>query len=320
MIDDRTLITISVPVLNEEDNIERLLDRLDAFAAVESGYRFEFLFTDNRSTDNTFSILKARAETDPRIRVLRFSRNFGFQKSILTNFLNSRGAAAVQIDADLQDPPELISEFLRHWEKGYKVVYGVRRRRKESAVMSWLRNAYYYLVDVLSHTPIPRGAGDFRLIDRKIMEHLRVVDEQTPYLRGLIADLGYAQVGVPYDREARVAGQSKFRPFQLIELGIDGLTAQSIRPLRFITVIGVLVCLASFLSILYYLFVFIWSGGMLPSGFTTLVIMTLFSIGLNALFMGVLGEYVGRIFNNTRGLPLAIIEEQAGQENEETKP
>lgn len=318
MNDTSPLITISIPVLNEEENIDRLISRLGDFAATETDYRFEFLFTDNCSKDQTFHMLKEHAKIDSRVRVLRFSRNFGFQKSILTNYLHARGAAAIQIDADLQDPPEMISEFLRHWEKGYKIVYGVRRRRQEGILMNRLRDAYYWLVAAISHSPVPKGAGDFRLIDRIIIEHLREVAEQTPYLRGLIADLGYAQVGIPYDRTSRIAGKSKFSPFDLIELAIDGITAQSVRPLRLITMIGVVVCILSFLAILMYILEFMTSGGEPPSGFTTLVTMMLFSIGLNALFIGVLGEYIGRTFNNTRGLPLSIIEESVGPDSEES--
>ena len=155
----RTLITISIPILNERDNLEALLARLDAVAKTEAGYDFEFLFTDNASEDDSFEYLTERAKDDPRIRVLRFSRNFGFQKSILCNYQNARGAAAIQIDADMQDPPEMISDFLRKWEEGYKVVYGIRKRRQESPVMHWSRKIYYALVTWLSQTDVPRDAG-----------------------------------------------------------------------------------------------------------------------------------------------------------------
>ncbi|MEQ9244454.1 MAG: glycosyltransferase family 2 protein, partial [Nitratireductor sp.] len=178
----RKLITISVPVYNEEENIPALHAALSELAERENGYDFEFLFTDNASTDRTFELLCERAREDDRIRVLRFSRNFGFQKSILTNYLNANGAAAVQIDADLQDPPRVISDFLRLWEQGYKVVYGIRRRRQENPVLNLSRRAFYAVITNLSQTPVPRDAGDFRLIDRVIIENLRGIDEQTPYL------------------------------------------------------------------------------------------------------------------------------------------
>lgn len=310
MTAERPLITISIPVFNEFENIDRLIARLESVFATEPGYRFEILFTDNDSTDGTFEKLAEKAKDNPHIRALKFSRNFGFQKSILTNYLEARGVAAIQIDADLQDPPELISGFLREWEKGYKVVYGIRKRRRENPVIHLLRRTYYKVVAYLSHVPLPTDAGDFRLIDRVIIEHLRRIDEQTPYLRGLIASLGYPQTGISYDREQRTAGRSKFRMLQLIELGIDGITAQSTRPLRLITMVGVLLCVLMVPFFLYYLLVPFVVSAQVPSGFTTIVLLLIFLIGFNALLMGVIGEYIGRIFNNTRSLPITIVEQR----------
>ncbi len=307
---DRRLITVSVPVLNEAENIDALLERLNSLAKKENGYDFEFLFTDNASSDDTFEILNERARKDPRIRVLRFSRNFGFQISILMNYLNARGNAAVQIDADLQDPPEMISEFLREWENGYKVVYGIRKRLPEFFLLRWTRKSYYRLVRYLSETDIPVDAGDFRLIDRAIIEELRSIKEQTPYLRGVIANMGYAQIGIPYDRVARTAGYSKFNFTGLVSLALDGITSQSTRPLRIVTLFGVAICGLSVVAGLYYLMEFLLRGNQLPDGFTTLALIGLTSLGLNALFIGLVGEYIGRIFNNTRGLPLALIEQR----------
>lgn len=306
----RCLITISIPVYNEEDNIKLLLDRLCRLAEKELQYEFEFLFTDNASTDRTFELIAEQAANDKRIRVLRFSRNFGFQKSILTNYRNARGDAAVQIDADLQDPPELISEFLRKWEEGYKVVYGVRRRRKESAFLAFSRKLYYSLIDNITSYPVPRNAGDFRLVDKLILNELLSVREQTPYLRGIIASLGYAQIGIPYDRDQRKAGESKFNLLQLIEFGLDGITAQSVRPLRLMTIFGFVVSILSMLAGIYYLSASLFYYEKLPGGFTTIVLLIIFLIGLNAFLLGLIGEYVGRIFNNTRGLPLVYISER----------
>jgi polyisoprenyl-phosphate glycosyltransferase len=304
----QTLITISIPVYNEEANIDRLHGALAEFAESEKGYEFEFLFTDNASEDSTFRKLHELALTDKRVRVLRLSRNFGFQKSILTNLLNARGAAAAQIDADLQDPPALISQFLREWEKGFKVVYGVRRHRRENFLLSRARGAYYALVSWLSHTHLPRNAGDFRLVDRTIIEHLRLLHEQSPYLRGLIASFGYAQKGIVYDRDSRKAGVSKFRLFNLVELGLDGITSQSTRPLRLITIFGFLISFFSVFAVIYYMFAYFVIGNVDMTGFTTIILVLFGILGLNAMFLGLIGEYVGRIFNNTRGLPISIIE------------
>lgn len=317
----RKLITFSIPAFNEEESIPRLLERLDRVAATHADrYDFEFLFTDNASEDRTYEILTAAGARDSRIRVLRFSRNFGFQRSILTNFVNARGDAAVQLDADLQDPPELVAEFLHLWEKGYKVVYGVRRVRQESWLLNKARRRYYRLVRRLSEVPVPKDAGDFRLIDRVVIDHLRTLDDQAPYLRGVIASLGYPQIGVSYERDTRKAGKSKFGFMKLFLLGVDGITSQSTKPLTYITIFGFLMCAATFLLAFVYLGLYLSGSEHLTRGFTTLVLMLLFSIGMNALMIGVVGEYIGRIFNNVRGHPFTIIEKtfESGREKSTT--
>jgi polyisoprenyl-phosphate glycosyltransferase len=310
---NRKLITISVPVLNEEGNIDRLLDRLHLVAKQNAAYDFEFLFTDNVSTDGTFAKLAEKAVMDRRIRVLRFSRNFGFQRSILTNLLNARGAAAIQIDADLQDPPELVADFLAKWETGYKVVYGVRRQRLEHWVLRLARKAHYRTIRALSEVEVPLDAGDFRLVDRIIIEHLRTYVDQTLYLRGIIASLGYPQIGIPYDRTARTAGRSKFNLAKLIALSIDGICNQSTKPLHYITVFGFLTSIVVAIMVLMYVLIFFFSSYDLPPGFTTLTLLMLTSIGINAAFVGLIGEYVGRIYNNVRGGPMTVIVDRIEQ-------
>lgn len=303
----RKLITISIPVLNEEGNIDRLLGRLDAVARHNAQYDFEFLFTDNASTDRTFALLAERAATDRRIRVLRFSRNFGFQRSILTNYLNAKGSAAIQIDADLQDPPELFTEFLSKWEEGYKVVYGIRRQRVENPALKLARKLHYRIVQGLSDVSVPLDAGDFRLIDRVIIEALRQEIDQAPYIRGMIASLGYPQIGIPYDRATRVAGRTKFNLPALVRLSIDGICSQSTLPIQYITTFGFFISLCTMALILVYLIAYFSGGNGFARGFTTLVLLMLVSMSMQTLFIGVIGEYVGRIYNNVRGKQLTII-------------
>jgi glycosyltransferase involved in cell wall biosynthesis len=303
----RTLITISIPVFNEEDNIDRLIARLDAVARDIPRYDFEFLFTDNASTDNTFGKLAEKAATDRRIRALRFSRNFGFQRSILTNFLNAKGAAAIEVDADLQDPPELIAEFLARWEQGYKVVYGIRRQRTENAFLKFARKCHYRLIHALSEVPVPLDAGDFRLIDRVIIEALRQQVDQSPYIRGIIASMGYPQIGIPYDRTVRVAGRTKFNFVTLVRLSIDGICSQSTLPIQYITMFGFLTSLLSAFLVIVYLILYFSRIEGAARGFTTLVLLMLVSMSLQTMFIGVIGEYVGRIYSNVRGGPLTII-------------
>jgi dolichol-phosphate mannosyltransferase len=304
---DKPLVTISIPVFNEEGNIDRLIGRLQAVAESVPDCDFEFLFTDNASTDDTFAILADHAEREPRIRVLRFSRNFGFQRSILMNILNARGDAAIQIDADLQDPPELVADFIAKWREGYKVVYGIRRRRKESAFLRLGRKLHYRLINWLSEVEVPLDAGDFRLVDRVVIEHLRTFEDRSPYIRGIVASIGFPQIGIAYDRSERIAGKSKFDLFKLVNLSIDGICSQSTKPLQWITLFGLGVSVLSILLIVGYLGAYLVGATEGEGGFTTLVLLVLGSIGLNSAFIGLLGEYIGRIYSTVRAGPVAII-------------
>ncbi len=307
----RRLVTFAVPVFNEESNVPALLDRLKRTAEnLSSSYDFEFLFTDNCSTDNTVALLDAASSEDPRIRVLRLSRNFGFQRSILTNYLNSRGEAVIQIDADLQDPPEMAHDFLAMWERGYKVVYGVRRQRAEGRAITLFRRIGYNIIDRLSEQSIPPGAGDFRLIDRVVVEALRSYTDHSPYLRGLIAELGYKQIGLEYDRAGRTEGDSKFGLKQLLGLGFDGLFSTSMVPLRIATWAGIAAVVLSSLGVIYYVYLRL-SDPRLALGMISLHILVLISMALNAILIGIVGEYVGRTFKNTRGGPLALVEDRS---------
>jgi polyisoprenyl-phosphate glycosyltransferase len=306
----KRLVTISVPVLNEADNIKPLLERLRAVADLNSRYEFEFLFTDNASTDATFERLAEEAIRDSRIRVLRFTRNFGFQTSVLSNYQNANGDAAIQIDADLQDPPELFSDFLAAWEKGYKVVYGIRRSRPENFILQSARKLFYRGLASLSAVDVPVDAGDFRLVDRSVIEELRKVRDDAPYIRGTIAQFGFKQIGIPYDRAERKRGSSKFRLFSLIRLAVDGVCSQSTKPLELISLSGAILSFLSFFGSLFYFTWFIFVVRKPPQGFTTLVILILMSTSIQTAFIGMLGEYIGRIFRNTRHIHAPIIDQR----------
>ncbi len=311
MGNDKKLISIVVPVFNEETNIEPLYAALiPILQQLEAGYDFELLFTDNHSTDRTFEILRRLALKDSRVRVLRFSRNFGFQRSIYTGYVHARGQAAIQIDCDLQDPPELIVEFIRKWEEGYRVVYGERLRRQEAWHMNVIRKIFYRLIDFLSEDKLPFDAGDFRLVDRRVLDVLQQIDDCQPYLRGLIATLGFNQIGIPYVRNERRSGESKFSMAQLFGLALDGILNHSVMPLRLATGIGLVVSVTTFLGIVVYFVGKILLGKPWPPGFTTLVVLILGSLSLNALFLGIIGEYLGRIYRQVKKRPLTIIENE----------
>jgi glycosyltransferase involved in cell wall biosynthesis len=309
----KPLISICVPVFNEERNIRPVYDALvTTLAEVNEQYEFEFLFTDNHSSDRTFEVLAELASVDPRVRAIRFSRNFGFQRSILTAYNNARGDAAVQIDCDLQDPPSLIIEFLRKWQSGYQVVYGVRTTRKESWGMSTTRKIFYRLIDSLSDDPLPHDAGDFRLIDRRVLDQLLKFDDYQPYLRGAIAALGFEQIGIPYSRAERHYGESKFSFGELIGLALDGILNHSVVPLRIATYLGLLISLLTFLGIVGYGIGRVVFGANWPPGFATVIMLILGSLSLNALFLGIIGEYIGRIYRQVKNRPLTIIERELG--------
>jgi dolichol-phosphate mannosyltransferase len=305
----KKLISIIIPTYNEEDNVAQAYNALLGLKqSLEKIYDFEFLFTDNHSSDKTFGILSQLAEKESRLKVLRFSRNFGYQRSIYTGYVNAKGDAAVQLDCDLQDPPEMIPEFLRLWESGYQVVYGIRRSRKENWLINTVRKIFYYLIDLLSEDSLPRHAGDFRLVDRQVLDELRKINDQQPYLRGAIATMGFNQIGVPYDRAKRLRGKSKFSFSELVHLGIDGILNHSIIPLRIASYIGITVSLLTLLGSICYIIARFVFGKDWPAGFATTTVLILASISLNALFLGIIGEYLGRIYRQVKKRPITIIE------------
>jgi polyisoprenyl-phosphate glycosyltransferase len=313
------LISIAVPVLNEADNLDALYARLDGLAQRMAGKcELEFVFTDNASSDGTWDKLTELSARDERIRAIRFSKNFGFQRSILANYVHARGDAVMQIDADLQDPPELLEQFFDLWRQGYQVVFGVRRKRREGVLMNALRKAGYWVIDKIGEYPIPRDAGDFRLIDRKVVEALKKYNPSNPYLRGLIAGMGFRQIGVPYDRDARVAGESKFGVGQLIRLGLSGVFNHSVIPLRLATYAGVLLVGLSVLGALYYVFLRLVHPD-LPQGLASIHILVLFGIGFQSLLLGILGEYLLRIYVMLRAEPVAIVAQSLNFKQDELK-
>lgn len=305
---DKRLISIVIPVLNEAANIRPVYERVRAvFAGLES-YDYEIVFTDNHSSDDTFARIAEIAETDSAVRVFRFSRNFGFQRSILEGYRRAHGDAAVQLDADLQDPPELIPHFLELWSSGYAVVYGVRASRKEHKVIELLRKAFYRIAAVMSEDPLPLDAGDFRLIDRTVLDVLGELDDAQPYLRGSIAAMGFEQVGVAYARAGREEGASKFSAHDLLALSLDGILNHSILPLRFATYTGLVVSLLTFVGMAVFLVGRLAFGQLWPAGFATTTMLILLSLSLNALFLGIIGEYLGRIYKQVKRGPNTIIE------------
>ena len=303
------LISIVIPVFNEEHNVERAYGELKRVTRALESDTFEFLFTDNHSSDRTFAILSGIAAQDPAVKVIRFARNFGFQPSVMTGYRLAQGAATIQIDADLQDPPDLFGAMLQKWREGFDVVVGVRRRRPENQALASLRRLFYRLLQRVGGAHLTPDAGDFRLLDASVIDKLRRVDDAHLYLRGLVSSLARRQVSIPYDRSARHGDQSKFPLLSLVRLALDGFIAHSTLPLRFAFFVGLFMAFASAALASFYLVARLLVGQDWPAGFATTEILLLFGIALNAMFLGVIGEYVGRIYDDVRRRPVTVIEE-----------
>lgn len=316
---NKPLISISIPVLNEAGNIDALYRRLCALAEVmHDRCDLEFVFSDNHSDDESWAMLTALSQADARVRAIRFSKNFGFQRSILANYMHTRGDAVMQIDADLQDPPEMLEAFFEQWQQGYQVVYGIRKNRPEGGLLRAFRKLGYWVIDKISEHPIPRDVGDFRLIDRKVIQSLCQIKTANPYLRGMIANLGFNQIGISYDRDARTAGESKFNVSRLIRLGLTAVFNHSTVPLRAASFVGGIILAASVIGALYYLVLKILHPE-LPQGVASIHILVLFGIGLNSFLLGIIGEYLLRIYLVLRADPVAIIEQSLNIDSSELK-
>jgi polyisoprenyl-phosphate glycosyltransferase len=308
------LLSVVVPCLNEEAALRDTHTRLSA-ALGELPIHVEIIYVDDGSTDGTPEVLRELQGFDKRIRVVRFSRNFGHQMAITAGLEHATGDAVVIIDADLQDPPETILSFFRKWEEGFDVAYGVRTEREgETAFKLWTAKLFYRCITRLSDTKIPLDTGDFRLMDRRVVEVLLGMPERDRFVRGMVSWLGFSQVAVPYRRESRVAGVTKFSFFKMLRFAMDGIFSFSIVPLRVATWTGFI---TSFLSILGIVLVslehFLGVEG-LVRGWTSTMFAVLFIGGVQLICMGIIGEYIGRIYGEAKHRPLYVVRETLGFE------
>jgi len=313
------LLSVIVPCLNEEEALRGTQVRLSS-ALEQIPTNFEIIYVDDGSTDATPEVLRELQAYDSRVRVVRFSRNFGHQMAITAGLEHAAGDAVVIIDADLQDPPETIMDFFRKWQEGYDVVYGVRTEREgETAFKLWTAKLFYRFMTRLSDTQIPMDTGDFRLMDRRVLNVLLGMPERDRFVRGMVSWLGFSQVAVPYRREARVAGVTKFSFFKMLRFALDGIFSFSIVPLRVATWTGFI---TSFLAILGIVLVslehFLGVEG-LVKGWTSTMFAVLFIGGVQLICMGIIGEYIGRIYGESKHRPLYVVREILGFEKRETK-
>jgi dolichol-phosphate mannosyltransferase len=302
-------ITVVIPLYNEEGNLPELIRRTRAVLE-GGGIPYRLLFVNDGSRDGTLRLLKSLAAADDRVRVLSFSRNFGHQVSISAGIAHADGAAAVVMDGDLQDPPEVIPDLLRKWSEGYDVVYAVRRKRKEGFIKRAGYSLFYRMLRSISSVEIPLDSGDFSLMDSRVVDLLRSFPERNRFLRGLRSWVGFRQTEWSYERMARHSGEPKYRTRQLLKLAMDGFFAFSTVPLQLATYLGFLAAGLGFLYLLYAL-----ASRLLyhnPAGWTSLAAIILFLGGTQLLILGILGEYLGRVYEEVKQRPLYILDERIG--------
>lgn len=315
---DGPLVSVVVPCFNEQEVLRGTNERLGA-TLEQMRLRFEIIYVDDGSADSTPEILRDLAKGDERIRVVRFSRNFGHQMAITAGLEHASGDAVVVIDADLQDPPELILEFVQRWMEGYDVAYGVRAERDgETAFKLWTAKIFYRCIDHLSDTRIPLDTGDFRLMDRRVVDALLSMPERDRFVRGMVSWLGFSQVAVPYRRAARTAGVTKFSFFKMLRFAMDGIFSFSIVPLRLATWTGFAASGIAILGIVLAVIERIFGVTGLVRGWTSVMTAVLFIGGVQLICIGIIGEYVGRIYGESKRRPLYVLRERIGFEPAES--
>lgn len=300
------LVSIVVPVLDEEKMSVLFLAEIRKILAPES-IRFEVVFVDDGSTDNTLNYLVDQSKQDKRIRVIALSRNFGKEAALTAGIDAARGDVVIPMDVDLQDPPELISQFLSRWQQGYDVVYGVRATRdSDTRVKRATAGWFYRFFNKVSPVQIPENAGDFRLLDRKVVEEIKQLPERNRFMKGLFAWVGFKSIGVPYQRQARRADESKWNYWKLWNFALDGVVGFSTAPLRMWVYVGALVATLSFVYGSFIIVRVLVHGVDVP-GYASLMTAVLFLGGVQLLSMGILGEYLGRLFTEVKGRPIYIV-------------
>jgi len=310
----RPLISVVIPVFNEIEVIDQCYQRLTRVMTGLEPFDYELLFIDDGSRDDTHARLVEISQADAHLRVIRFSRNFGHQIAVTAGIDAAAGAAVVIIDADLQDPPELIPQMVAKWQDGFDVVYGVRKRRTgESRFKRYTAAAFYRLLRGFTNIEIPLDAGDFRLLSARAAAELCRLREKDRYVRGLVSWVGFRQTGIEYERDSRFAGETKYPLRKMIKFALDGITSFSSLPLKLASWLGYL---ASFLAFVYLASVFVQRTlGHTVEGWATIMVAMLFLGGVQLICLGIIGEYIGRIFNETKARPMYVIESvhQQGQ-------
>jgi polyisoprenyl-phosphate glycosyltransferase len=312
----KPLISIVVPCYNEEEGIEEAIKRLTQLALSIKQFDTEIIFVDDGSHDHTRHLIKVSVNKDTRIKLIGLARNFGHQIAVTAGIDAAQGDAVILIDADLQDPPEVILNMIAKWQEGFDVVYGVRSMREgESSFKLLTAGIFYRLLNRLSDIPIPLDTGDFRLMSRPVVNALKAMRERDRFVRGMVSWVGFKQVAMPYKRSKRFAGKSKYPLRKMLNFALDGILSFSIKPLQMSVVMGILFSCASFAGIFYVLYQRLFTN-IWVEGWTALMIVLLLIGGLLLISLGIIGEYIGRIYNEVKQRPLYITDESIGLKEE----
>ncbi|HHU11364.1 MAG TPA: glycosyltransferase family 2 protein [Intrasporangiaceae bacterium] len=308
MSDARPLISYVFPIYHEEGNIDLLHERVgEAVATVDVDA--EFIFVNDGSTDGSLDRLIALSERDERVVVVDLARNFGHQMAVTAGIDHARGDAVIIMDADLQDPPAVSLELIREWQDGWDVVYAQRRTRKDGAFKRATADLFYRVLGAMSTVEIPRNTGDFRLIDRAVADQLRRYGEHSRFLRGMVSEIGFKQKAVLFDRDARHSGTTGYPLRKMIRFAIDGITSFSAKPLQLISRAGLVVSFLALLGMLYAVGVRLFFPEQVVEGWTFIVTAVFLVGGLQLLLMGIIGTYIGRIYDEVKGRPLYGVQE-----------
>jgi dolichol-phosphate mannosyltransferase len=311
-------LSVVIPAYNEQENLPTLYVRLVA-ALSPLGLTYEIIFVNDGSRDATLPTLQQLAAADQRVAAIDLARNFGHQVAISAGLDHSRGRAVIIMDGDLQDPPEVLPEFIAKWREGHDVVYAIREQRKEGPLKRAAYNLFYRTLKRVANIDIPLDAGDFCIMDRRVVDLLNGMPERNRFVRGIRSWIGLTQTGLAYERHARHAGKPKYTLTRLIYLALDGLISFSFVPLRMISLAGLVVSLLSILIAIFYA-VQKLTIGLSPPGFATIVVAIFFLSGIQLITIGVIGEYVGRIFEEVKGRPLYVVRKIWGRDGRPAPP
>ncbi|GAB1787519.1 glycosyltransferase family 2 protein [Priestia megaterium] len=308
--------SIVVPVYNEEEVIHETYRRLtEVMRSTKEAY--ELLFVNDGSKDRTTEIIKEYSEQDPAVVLLDFARNFGHQIAITAGMDYARGEAVVVIDADLQDPPELILEMIEKWKQGFDVVYAKRTKRKgETYFKKQTAAMFYRFLRAMTDIDIPLDTGDFRLLDRKVCDQMNSIQEKNRFVRGLVSWVGFKQIAVEYERDERLAGESKYPLKKMLKLSMDGITSFSYKPLKLASYAGVTLSGIGFIYLLVVMYLKLFTDSTI-TGWSSLIVIQLFFSGIILIILGMIGEYIGRIYDETKNRPLYIVREKYQLETRE---